>query len=88
LHFFIIPSKTYTSNKKLSYNLNYLKALNYHSNKYDIFAVFNKAIITNNSFLEKVNGINKMQKNYSEDRKIDPSQGNFLETEHLTTLIV
>lgn len=46
--------------------------------KYDTFAVFNKAKITINSNETVFDGINKMQNKYSEIRKIDPSQGQFL----------
>lgn len=46
--------------------------------KYDTFAVFNKAKFTINSNETVLHGINKMQNKYSEIRKIDPSQGQFL----------
>ena len=46
--------------------------------KYDTFAVFNKAKFTINSNETVFDGINKMQNKYSEIRKIDPSQGQFL----------
>ena len=46
--------------------------------KYDTFAVFNKAKFTINSNETALHGINKMQNKYSEIRKIDPSQGQFL----------
>ena len=46
--------------------------------KYDTFAVFNKAKFTINSNKTVLHGINKMQNKYSEIRKIDPSQGQFL----------